>query len=159
MNAPQRQPLDSGPDGRQAMLAFQALVAANRDLAEVVTRVADGILEAEGVTPGERSLLMLVRRHRSLTVPRLAEHKGVSRQHVQVTANALSKKGLLEFRPNPAHKRSRLVALTSEGVDLVKRIMAREGEVMTRVAARLDPERTRIAAESLARVLDLVREG
>ena len=154
MNAPQRQKLD----GRQAMLAFQALIAANRDLAAVVTRVADEILEAEGVTPGERSLLMLVRRHRLLTVPRLAEHKGVSRQHVQVAANTLEKKGLLDLRPNPAHKRSRLVALTPEGVDLVKRIMTREGEVMTRVAAKLDPERTKIAADFLKEVLEKVGE-
>ena len=107
MNAPQRQPLPEPMDGRQAMLGLQALITANRDLNEAVTRVADDILDSAGITQGERSLLMLIRRHRALTVPRLAEHKGVSRQHVQVAVNALVKKGLLEFQPNPAHKRSR----------------------------------------------------
>jgi DNA-binding MarR family transcriptional regulator len=155
MNAPQMQKL---PDGRRAMLAFQSLLAANRDLAEAVTRVADEILAAEGVTPGERSLLLLVRRHRALTVPRLAEHKGVSRQHVRVAVGKLAKKGLLALRPNPAHKRSRLVTLTPAGVDLVKRIMAREGAVMARVASRLDPGRTKAAAAVLGEVLGQVRE-
>lgn len=153
MNAPQRQPLPSPPDGRQAMLAFQALVAANRDLAEAVGRVADVILADEGVTPGERALLLTVRRHRALPIPRLAEHRGVSRQHMRVAVHALVKKGKLELRPNPAHKRSKLVALTPGGIDLVRRIMAREGEVMSRVAARLDPERTKTAAAVLGEVL------
>jgi len=159
MNAPQRQPLPAPEDGRQAMLAFQALIVANGDLHEAMSRVANDILAAEGVTPGERGLLMLVRRHRSLTVPRLAEHKGTSRQHIQIAVNALVKKGLLEFQPNPAHKRSRLVVLTPEGLGLVKRIMGREGEVMTRVAASLDPERTRIATEVLAVVLEKVGDA
>lgn len=158
MNAPQMQPLPAEKDGRQAMLALQSLVVANRDLAEAVTRVADDILDSAGITAGERSLLMLIRRHRSLTVPRLAEHNGTSRQHVQVAANALVKKGLLEFQPNPAHKRSRLVALSGEGVAIIKSIMAREGEVMMRVAARLDPMGTKAAAEVLADVLEKVQE-
>lgn len=157
MNAPQMQPVSRPEDGRQAMLALQALVAANRDLGEAVTRVADDILASADVTAGERGLMMLIRRHRALTVPRLAEHKGVSRQHIQVAVNGLVTKDLLELRPNPAHKRSRLVALTPEGVAIIKSIMAREGEVMTRVAARLDPEETQAAVKVLGQVLDLVR--
>lgn len=153
MNAPQMQKL---PDGRQAMLALQALIAANRDLAEAVGRVADAILAEEGVTIAERGLLLLVRRHRALPIPRLAEHRGVSRQHMRVAVRGLVEKGRLEFRPNPAHKRSKLVALTPAGVDLVKRIMAREGEVMARVAAQLDPGATKTAAEMLNDVLGKV---
>lgn len=47
--------------------------------------------------------------------PQIARAKGVSRQHIQTIANGLTEEKLIETHDNPAHQRSPLLALTSEG--------------------------------------------
>ncbi len=47
-----------------------------------------------------------------------ARTMGVHRQGVQRIANELEKEGIVEFRPNPQHKRAHLVALTDKGQEL-----------------------------------------
>jgi DNA-binding MarR family transcriptional regulator len=49
------------------------------------------------------------------TVPQIARMRPVARQHVQVLANELADQGLIEFRDNPAHKRSKLLVVTPAG--------------------------------------------
>jgi len=49
------------------------------------------------------------------TVARLARNMGVHRQGVQRIVNELAKEGLVEFRPNPHHRRANLVVLTRHG--------------------------------------------
>jgi DNA-binding MarR family transcriptional regulator len=45
----------------------------------------------------------------------LARSMGLSRQAVQRIANELEAEGLLEFKPNPNHRRAQLVVLTRKG--------------------------------------------
>lgn len=47
-----------------------------------------------------------------------AHDMGVNRQGIQRIVNELEKEGIIEFRPNPHHKRARLVLLTAKGQDL-----------------------------------------
>ena len=47
-----------------------------------------------------------------------ARTMGVHRQGVQRIVNELEKEGIVEFKPNPHHKRAHLVVLTSEGQNL-----------------------------------------
>ena len=47
-----------------------------------------------------------------------ARTMGVHRQGVQRIVNELEKEGIVEFKPNPHHKRAHLVVLTSEGQKL-----------------------------------------
>lgn len=49
------------------------------------------------------------------TVPQLARQRHVARQYIQRIANELEEQGLVEFAANPAHKRSKLVRLTTAG--------------------------------------------
>jgi len=49
------------------------------------------------------------------TVPQLARARPVSRQHIQQIANELMAAGFIESLPNPAHRRSRLLAITASG--------------------------------------------
>ncbi len=44
-----------------------------------------------------------------------ARKMGVSRQGVQRIINEMEEEGILEFQPNPHHKRAQLVVLTSKG--------------------------------------------
>jgi DNA-binding MarR family transcriptional regulator len=50
-----------------------------------------------------------------LPVAHLARNMGLARQSVQRIANELAGEGLVEFAPNPHHKRAHLVVLTKKG--------------------------------------------
>lgn len=52
---------------------------------------------------------------RPLTAPQIAEAMGITRQGAQKQLNLLGEEQLLERRPNPAHERSPLYALTPNG--------------------------------------------
>ena len=49
------------------------------------------------------------------TVPAIARSRPVARQRIQMLADEAAAAGLVEFVDNPAHKRSKLVRLTSKG--------------------------------------------
>lgn len=142
-------------DGRQSILELNRLIIATRGFFHDLEDVSSSILARHGLTPQERRLLMTLRKHRLCTVPQLARKRGVSRQFVQVTMNALAKRSLVEFKENPDHKRSRLMSLTERGEALILGVMAREGEALQRVAVGLGPEQVRQAVQ----VLEGAREG
>ena len=52
---------------------------------------------------------------RSQPVAWLARDFGANRQNVQRIVNDLAKEGLVEFQPNPHHRRAHLVVLTKKG--------------------------------------------
>jgi DNA-binding MarR family transcriptional regulator len=150
MNAPRL-----APDGRQSILELNRLIAATRGFFHDLEEVSARILARHGLTPQERSLLMTLRKLRQATVPGLARKREVSRQYVQVTMNALAKRGLVDFRENPDHKRSRLLVLTDRGEALILAVMSREGEALQRVAAGLLPDEVKEAVG----VLESARKG
>lgn len=53
-----------------------------------------------------------------------ARNMGVHRQGVQRIVNELEKEGIVEFRPNPHHKRAHLVVLTEDGRVLFEKALA-----------------------------------
>jgi len=55
-----------------------------------------------------------------LTAPQIAEAMGVTRQGAQKQLNRLLEQGLVEARPNPAHRRSPLYVLTPQGLALYR---------------------------------------
>ena len=144
MNAPQ-----PAKDGRQSILELNRLISQTRVFFHDLEEVSRIILARHDLSPQERRLMMTLRKHRRSTVPQLARKSGVSRQYVQVTMNDLARRGLMVFRENPDHKRSRLLELTRQGEERIREIMAREGEAMQRVAAGLSPEEVREAVEVL----------
>jgi len=52
---------------------------------------------------------------RSQPVAWLARDLGANRQNVQRIVNDMAKEGLVDFRPNPHHRRAHLVVLTGKG--------------------------------------------
>lgn len=144
MNAPQPE-----QDGRRSILELNRLISETRGFFHDLEEVSRTILARHGLSPQERRLLMALRKHRRCTVPQLARKREVSRQFVQVTMNALAKRGLVEFRNNPDHKRSRLLELTQTGENLMTAVMGREGEALKRVAVGLAPDDVRSAVEVL----------
>lgn len=57
-----------------------------------------------------------------LPVSGIARAMGITRQSVQRIADLLVDKGLAEYRPNPAHRRAKLLAPTQEGLAAISRI-------------------------------------
>jgi DNA-binding MarR family transcriptional regulator len=90
-------------------------------LADLVEVLHDGVL-----SPGERAVLEFVHRHGPTTVPDIARARGVTRQHIQTLVNDLHVRALVETRDNPAHRRSRLVALTPSGRAAIEVALRRE---------------------------------
>ncbi|MEU1181285.1 MarR family transcriptional regulator [Streptomyces sp. NPDC005820] len=92
-----------------------------------------------------------------LPVSGIARVMGITRQSVQRIADLLVGKGLAEYRPNPAHRRAKLLAPTPEGRAAVARIDPGHAAFADRLAAAYGEaelaEAVRVL-ERLAEVLD-----
>ena len=99
------------------MALIRDTIVANHRLAQLGRSF--GAVTAEG---GRWGVMRDIAEDGPQTVPRLAERRPVSRQHMQTVVDALVRDGLAELRDNPAHKRSKLVALTSDGHAWLKKI-------------------------------------
>ncbi|GGL17833.1 MarR family winged helix-turn-helix transcriptional regulator [Nocardia jinanensis] len=88
--------------------------------------------------------------HEPLPVAGIARAMGVTRQGVQRIADLLVDRGLAEYRPNPAHRRAKLVAITDAGHAAVARITPRHAEFAARLVAELGIERLTEIVAALA---------
>lgn len=123
-----------------------------RRLFRALAQLADGYLQAHGLSAADRAVLEFLYADAALSVPEIAARYQVSRQHIQVTVNALLEDGFLESRPNPRHKRSPLFALTHVGRELFNKIRAAESGLLDNLFADIpadDIERTRQTLQAM----------
>ncbi|WP_416565752.1 MarR family winged helix-turn-helix transcriptional regulator [Nocardia testacea] len=113
--------------------------------------IADNLAGPAGLTAAWWQVLGAVL-HEPLPVAGIARAMGVTRQGVQRIADLLVERGLAEYRPNPAHRRAKLVAITEAGHAAVARITPRHAEFAARLAAELGVERL---TEIVAALTDL----
>ncbi|MEV5549142.1 MarR family transcriptional regulator [Streptomyces sp. NPDC052309] len=83
--------------------------------------VAEELARPAGLTAAWWQVLGAVLRE-PLPVSGIARAMGITRQSVQRIADLLVDRGLAEYRPNPAHRRAKLLAPTEEGRAAVARI-------------------------------------
>ncbi|MGW6738373.1 MarR family winged helix-turn-helix transcriptional regulator [Streptomyces sp. NPDC055013] len=92
-----------------------------------------------------------------LPVAGVARAMGITRQSVQRIADLLVEKGLAEYRPNPAHRRAKLLAPTEEGRTAISRIDPGHAALADRLADAFGDaelaEAVRVL-ERLSKVLD-----
>ncbi|MFE6620264.1 MarR family winged helix-turn-helix transcriptional regulator [Streptomyces sp. NPDC057740] len=69
-----------------------------------------------------------------LPVSGIARAMGITRQSVQRIADLLVDKGLAEYRPNPAHRRAKLLAPTEQGRAAISRINPGHAALADRLA-------------------------
>lgn len=93
-------------------------------------RAAEEMLGEGAQSSGRRSLLKSLARAGPQTVPQMARARAVSRQHIQKLVNGLLEDGLVKLIDNPAHKRSRLVKITSSGSSAAEATARREAEIL-----------------------------
>jgi DNA-binding MarR family transcriptional regulator len=85
-----------------------------------------------------------------LPVSGIARAMGLTRQGVQRTADLLVEQGLAEYRPNPAHQRAKLLAVTEEGLAAIRRIRPGHREFARRLSEKLGAD----SLEQLIAALD-----
>ncbi|MEU0242956.1 MarR family transcriptional regulator [Streptomyces sp. NPDC006235] len=94
-----------------------------------------------------------------LPVSGIARAMGITRQSVQRIADLLVERGLAEYRPNPAHRRAKLLAPTGQGRAAIARIDPGHAAFADRLAQALGEadlaEAVRVL-ERLSKVLDEV---
>ncbi|HEU4998976.1 MAG TPA: MarR family winged helix-turn-helix transcriptional regulator [Lapillicoccus sp.] len=115
--------------------------------------------QASGVSVGVRAVLDLLRVRERLTVPRIADVLGLSRQFVQRCVNDAETKGWVVLETNPAHQRSSLVVVTPAGRSVVEDLRADEARTLGTVAASLDGADVEACRRVLTRLLEVVRSG
>ena len=87
------------------------------------------------------------------SVAGIAREMGLARQSVQRVADLLASRGLIEYRPNPAHQRAKLVAPTSAGRAAIDSLAATQHEWANRVAGAVGEDGLR---RTVAVVDDLI---
>ncbi|MBD0839793.1 MULTISPECIES: MarR family winged helix-turn-helix transcriptional regulator [unclassified Streptomyces] len=109
--------------------------------------------QVEGVSVGVRSVLVLLRRYGSMTVPQMGRIMALSRQFVQRMVNDAVAGGWAETTPNPAHQRSSLIRITPEGEAMIDAILAREHALNRQVGGDLTDAELRACKRVLKEML------
>jgi DNA-binding MarR family transcriptional regulator len=84
------------------------------------------------------------------SVAEIARRMGMTRQGVQRVADQLVDRGLAEYRPNPAHRRAKLLACTEAGHWAIRQIALVQRPWADRIGAQ-------IAADELNETLTTIR--
>jgi DNA-binding MarR family transcriptional regulator len=77
------------------------------------------------------------------TVAEIGRRMGMTRQGVQRVADLLVERELAEYRPNPAHRRSKLLACTEAGYWAIRRISMVQHPWAHRIGAELGADELR----------------
>jgi DNA-binding MarR family transcriptional regulator len=87
------------------------------------------------------------------TVAEIARRMGMTRQGVQRVADLLVEKGLAEYRPNPGHRRAKLLACTEAGYWAVRRITHGQVPWSNRIGAAVGVDELRGALSTMRRLV------
>ncbi|MEJ2453674.1 MAG: MarR family winged helix-turn-helix transcriptional regulator [Candidatus Thiodiazotropha sp.] len=130
-----------------------------RRLFRALSQRSNELLEASGLSAADRAVMEFLYPDQRLSVPEIAERYKVSRQHIQITINALSEKSLVVTRANPRHKRSPLFALSRAGRTQFSRILKRDQQVVTDLFSDVSQNHVRITRQTLQTLLDALDTG
>ncbi len=110
-----------------------------RPLHQYSAKAVSDALEKHAVSMPMRAVLERLTDAGPLTVPQIARSLWLPRQVVQRLADEAAGLGLLTWSDNPAHRRSRLAALTPDGVATFTALHERELLDLEPIAKNLDP--------------------
>ena len=127
-----------------------ALIRQVRTCFNQLKTLAEQLHRDLGVNPSMRAVLESLFAEGPQTVSAIARRKGVSRQHIQNIMNALQDQRLARPLENPAHRRSPLFELTSEGNVAFNEVREREKEPLKRLAASIELHDLQYAESVLA---------
>lgn len=83
------------------------------------------------------------------SVAEIGRRMGITRQGVQRVADLLVERGLAEYRPNPAHRRAKLLACTQAGHWAIRRITVEQRPWADRIGAEVGADELRTALATM----------
>jgi DNA-binding MarR family transcriptional regulator len=87
------------------------------------------------------------------TVAEIGRRMGMTRQGVQRVADLLAERGLAEYRPNPGHRRAKLLACTEAGYWAIRRITLVQIPWADRVGSEVGADELRSALATMRRLV------
>ena len=90
------------------------------------------------------------------TVAEIGRRMGMTRQGVQRVADLLVERGLAEYRPNPAHRRAKLLACTEAGYWAIRRISLAVVPWGNRIGAEIGAGELREALATMRRLIGVL---
>jgi len=114
----------------------------------------DRALAPDGLTGAQWTVLWLLATGRAQTPAAVSSYLGVDTGAITRLLDRLETKGLVARRPNPADRRSVMLALTPRGNDLYPRLPGTVAAVVARLFDGIAPEEMTTFKRVLLRVLD-----
>ncbi len=139
--------------------ALARLIAAITLVHARLNETVEALHAGSRLTPALRGVLLCLDQNGPQTISRLADICAVSRQFLQRTVTALMAGGWVETRPNPRHRRSPFIALTSQGTAEVARVRAAEAPLLRQVAAGFETADLDVAIKVLRALGEAVHTG
>lgn len=128
----------------------QAIAAETLRSFELLKALATIGVAGSGLTMALRAMLEDLYLKGPRTVPQIAAGRTMTRQSIQASVDQLRAMALAEARPNPAHRRSPVIALTPAGVAAFEAIRERELERLGSLAPSLAGHDLEAALAALA---------
>ena len=90
------------------------------------------------------------------TVAEIARRMGMTRQGVLRVADLLVERGLAEYRPNPAHRRAKLLACTEAGYWAIRQIALVQHPWANRIGGEVGAGELRDALATMQRLVEVL---
>jgi DNA-binding MarR family transcriptional regulator len=90
------------------------------------------------------------------TVAGIGRRMGMTRQGVQRVADLLVERGLAEYRPNPDHRRAKLLACTEAGYWAIRRISMAQHPWVNRIGSQVGAEQLRNALATMRHLIAVI---
>lgn len=130
-----------------------ALTQAVRGVFNRLKALGDELHGDLDVTTAMRAVMETLSDAGPMTVPQIAKLKGVTRQHIQLLADALVEGGFASVKENPAHRRSSLIALTDKGRRAFAKMRAREAPLIEELSGEFEAQELERATVVLTRLM------
>jgi DNA-binding MarR family transcriptional regulator len=134
-----------------AATAFSELVIEVFRVNGLALGAGDLLGQPAGLTSSRWQVLGVVD-HGPAPVSNVARLMGLTRQSVQLTADALERDGFIEYVENPHHRRAKLIAITAAGRKALRRVEERHALWADRLGKRLRLAGLRATLEGLRQV-------
>lgn len=139
----------SEPNPAQQLLSAAAITSFR--LNGQFLAIAEELARPAGLTAARWQVLGAVLGE-PLPVAGIARAMGITRQGVQRIADVLVAAGLAEYRPNPAHRRAKLLAPTPAGYEAVRRINPDHAIMAARLVEAMGEGELAAAVDALRRL-------
>jgi DNA-binding MarR family transcriptional regulator len=146
------------PPESEAGAALTELVLATFHLNGLLMDAAQELARAGGMTASWWQVLGGVL-DEPRSVAEVARRMGMTRQGVQRVADVLVGRGLAEYRPNPAHRRAKLIACTEGGYWAVRQISLVQHPWATSIGGVVGVETLRAGLAAMRRLADELERG